>query len=148
MRRVEFTKKLGERTSKAIESWAYRHAPKTYAGSFLEEEHGPVIFRIGFTGDQIAQLEAFKREVKLFAPAHIQSFPVPPTYTEQELEGLSEEVFESQTCCLFDSVWSNIEANKVEVGTQHVARAKRLLLERFGTLDPFLVVFEEPPVPL
>lgn len=146
MRRLEFENKLLTRTVDALESWVPRHASDTYAGYTVEVENGPVIFRVGFTGDQVAQLEAFKREVKLFAPGRILPFLVPPRYSERELEGYNEEVFElakSRGWYLLNSVRLNIEDNKVEVGTQHVAKLKRLLLEKVGTLDPYVIVFEK-----
>lgn len=147
MRRLEFEGKLLNRAIAALESWAPRHAPNTYAGYFMEMENGPVIFRVGFTGDQVAQLEAFKREVKLFAPGRIQPFLVPPRYSEQELENYVEavvELAEARGGRLLTSIGADIEANRVSIGTQHVATVKRLLLEEFGTLDPFLVEFGHP----
>jgi hypothetical protein len=147
MRRLEFEDTLIMRTADALESWVPRHAFNTYAGDFIEEENGPVIFRVGFTGDQSAQLEAFKREVKLFAPEHIQPFLVPPTYSERELEGYNQGVIElvqSRGDDLFTSMHLDVEANKVVIGTQHVAVLKRLLLRKFSTLDPFLIKFGHP----
>lgn len=147
MRQLEFEDKLLTRTVDALESWVPRHASDTYAGYTIEVENGPVIFRVGFTGDQVAQLEAFKRELKLFAPEHIQPFLVPPTYSERELEGYREEVIElaeSRGWWLLTSMRVDIEANRVRIGTQHVAKLKRLLLEKVGTLDPFVVEFGKP----
>lgn len=147
MRRLEFESKLVDRAQEALESWVPRHAPDTYAGSILDVENGPVIFRVGFTGDQVAQLEAFEREVKLFAPEHVQPFVVPPTYSEQQLERYREKVVElvlSRGLWLLNSVRVDTEANRVWIGTQHGAKLKRLLLEEFGTLDPFLLEFSEP----
>jgi hypothetical protein len=148
-RRLEFRDELLDRTVDALEHWVPRHAADTYAGYWLDDEHGAILY-VGFTGDQDAQLAAFKRSFDLFAPGHIRPFPVPPRYSEAQLERFAEEVVEpldSPLARLVNSVGVVYGlANKVEIGTEHVARVRRLLVERFGTDDPFLVVFERPGV--
>ncbi len=150
-RRIEFRDELLERTANALEHWVPRHAADTYAGYEIDDEHG-AIFYVGFTGDQDAQLATFKRQVKLFAPDHIQPFPVQPLYSERALYGLMEEVLElpldSPLGRLINSLGVATLPNKVEVGTEHVAKVKLLLAERFGPDAPFLVVFSGPIVPL
>jgi hypothetical protein len=146
-RRLEFRDELLERTANALELWVPRHALDTYAGYEIDDAHG-AIFYVGFTGDQEAQLDAFKRQVKLFAPEHIQPFPVQPLYSERALYKLEEEVFEppfdSSLDRLINSMGILTLANKIEVGTEHVAKVKRLLAKRFGSSAPFLVVFSRP----
>jgi len=146
-RRLEFRDELLERTANALERWVPRHAADTYAGYELDDEHG-AIFYVGFTGDQEAQLATFKRQVKLFAPEHIQPFPVQPLYSERALYKLEEEVleppFDSPLERLINSIGILTLPNKIEVGTEHVAKVKRLLAERFGPGAPFLVVFSRP----
>lgn len=147
-RRLEFRDELLERTADALERWVPKHAADSYAGYELDDQHG-AIFYIGFTGDQDAQLAAFKRQVKLFAPEHIKPFPVPPLYSERELAQFEEEVWEpfgSELSQLIVSTGIVSLPNKVEVGTQHVAKVKQLLADRFGPDAPFLVVFERPGV--
>lgn len=148
-RRLEFRDELLERTASALERWVPRHAADTYAGYDIDDEHG-AIFYVGFTGDQDAQLATFKRQMKLFAPEHIHPFPVQPLYSERALYRLEEEVFEppldSPLERLINSLSILVLANKIEVGTQHVAKVKRLLTERFGADAPFLVVFARPGV--
>lgn len=147
-RRLEFREELLNLTASALERWVPRHAADTYAGYEIDDEHG-AIFYVGFTGDQDAQLAAFKRQVKLFAPEHIQPFPVQPLYSERALYKLEEEVFQpfdSPLARLVNSLKVVTLQNKVEVGTEHVAKVKRLLTERFGPDAPFLVVFMRPGV--
>lgn len=147
-RRIEFRDELLERTASALERWVPRHAAGTYAGYDIDDAHG-AIFYVGFTGDQAAQLAAFKSQVKLFAPEHIQPFPVQPLYSERALVKLEEEVFEpfpSPLTRLINSLGIVVMANKVEVGTEHVAKVRRLLAGRFGPDAPFLVVFARPGV--
>lgn len=141
--RLEFRDELLERTASALERWVPRHAADTYAGYEIDDEHG-AIFYVGFTGDQEVQLTAFKSQMRLFAPKHIQPFPVPPLYSERALLKLEEEAFEppdSPLARLVNSLKILVLPNKIEVGTEHVTKVKRLLAERFGADAPFLVVF-------
>jgi hypothetical protein len=149
-RELEFRDELLDRTVGALESWVPSHAATTYAGYWIDDQvHGGAVVYVGFTQEQEAQLDAFKKQVQLFAPDHVKPFPIAPEYSEAELEAWSEKVFipaRSSISNLASSAGVNVEENKVEVGTQHVAKMKRLLRARFGTLDPFLVVFERPGI--
>lgn len=148
-RRIEFRDELLERTVDALESWVPVHAADTYAGYDLDDRHGVVLY-VGFTGDQEAQLDAFKRQAKLFAPDHVRPFPVQPLYSERALYGLVDEIIElprdSPLQRLVNSLTVLALPNKVEVGTENVAETRRLLAERFGPDAPFLVVFSRPGV--
>jgi hypothetical protein len=146
-RRFEFREELLGRTVDALERWVPDHAADTYAGYSIDVRHGAIVFRVGFTGDQEAQLEAFKREEKLFAPKSIGTFLFQPRYSERELGEFQNAILDPAdppTDPLWNSLGINTDANKVEVGTEHVAEMKRQLLRQFGTLDPFIVVFEHP----
>lgn len=148
-RRIEFRDELLDNVD-AIEAWAYARPTDTFAGYELVDGLHPVLY-VGFTGDQEAQLAAMKRELDLFAPAHIEPFPFQPLYTETQLWDLSEQVWEpidSPLGRLINSTGVATFANKVEVGTLHVAKVKRLIAERFGPDAPFLVVRMGPAVPL
>lgn len=148
-RRLEFRDELLERTASALERWVPRHAANTYAGYEIDDEHG-AIFYVGFTGDQDAQLATFKRQMKLFAPEHIRPFPVQPRYSERALYKLEGEIFQPPFNSPLERLINSLSVlalpNKIEVGTQHVAKVKRLLAERFGADAPFLVVFARPGV--
>jgi hypothetical protein len=130
----------------AIEPWERKHAASTYAGYDVDREHGGVIY-LGFTSEQDATIAAFKREVHLTAPDQIKPFPIPPLYTERELEDLANAVIEpfgSELSKLVMSVGADTTNNRVEVGTEHVRRVRELLAQRFGPEAPFEVVFEKP----
>jgi len=64
------------------------------------------------------------------------------------LEAISEEFIlaKSPLLNLVNSVGIDYLANKVELGTQHVARLRRLIAARYGPGAPFEVVFEFPAV--
>jgi hypothetical protein len=147
-RRFEFREALLERTASALEHWVPRHAESTYAGYWIDDQdpQGPIIY-VGFVGDQDSQLAAFKQQLKLIAPEHIRPFPVAPRYSERALGDLEEALwhpFHSALTRLISSTGIDTTANKLEVGTEHVAKVKRLLADRFGPDAPFLVVFERP----
>lgn len=149
-RELEFRDEYREQTASILEHWAPRHAAATFAGWDFDHEYGG-IFYIGFTGDQDAQLAAFKARFDLIAPGRIRPFPIPPTHSERELISLEEEVFEWLLTVkgdLFTSLSTNVLANKIEVGSLHVAKARSLLAERFGADAPIRVVREAPAIPL
>lgn len=145
-RKLEFRDRFLERNVDALERWLARRPTDTFAGYELVDRWQPILY-VGFTGDQEAQLAAFKRAEKLVAPSRVRPFPVQPLYTERQLSDLGEEIIEagdSELSTLVNSVGVATFANKVEVGTEHVDELKRLLAERFGSDAPFLVVFERP----
>lgn len=151
MHRLEIRSELLTQTTDALNRWVPGHAADTYAGYTIDIS-GPVVIRIGFTGDQAAQLALFKQQNELFAPRRVQGFLVPPQYSEKQLGEYEERLLEvleagdSPLAHLVNSVGSGPVPAKVEVGTQYVAKVKRLLLAMFGTLDPFAVRFQRPAV--
>lgn len=146
---IEYRDEYLNRDSVAIERWAARHARSTFAGWDIDDEHGG-IFYIGFVGDQEARIAEFESQVKVLAPDKIKPFPTPPKYSEERLEQFEEELldlpFRSKLLSLINSIGTDVLANRVEVGTEHVALVRRLLAERFGPENPALVVFEKPIV--
>lgn len=149
----EFDEALLETTIDRLEGWLSRNDLwRAYAGYDVTDDiadGGKRIIYVGFTGDQNATLAAFKREVKLLAPDQVRPFPVQPLYSERYLWDLGEQLFDegrSPVSRLIHSISVAVLENKVEVGTEHVAKVRRLLAQRFGPEAPFLVVFEHPAV--
>ncbi len=145
-RKLEFRGRFLERNVDALERWLAHRSTDTFAGYELVDRWQPILY-VGFTGDQEAQLAAFKTAEKLVAPGRVRPFPRQPLYAERQLWDLGEEIIESgdsELSTLVNSVGVATLANKVEVGTKHVDELKRLLAERFGSDAPFLVVFERP----
>jgi hypothetical protein len=125
--------------------WVEMNAPSTYAGYELSDPEGGIIY-VGFTAEQDAMLENLKS--RLIAPERFKPFPVPPTRTEAELEEIWSN-FPPQDSPLWDLVNSthiDYLANKISVGTEHVARVKRLIAALYGPDAPFKVVFSHPAV--
>lgn len=127
--------------------WVARNAASTWAGYELDEAAGGIIY-VGFTAEPEAMLEKLKR--RLIAPDRFKLFPVPPTHTEAELERIWSD-FPRPKSPLWDLVnQTGIDylANKIEVGTQHVRRVRRLIAAEYGPDAPFEVVFSYPAVAL
>jgi hypothetical protein len=125
--------------------WVAKNAPDTYAGYALDEAAGGIVY-VGFTAEPEAMLEKLKR--RLIAPDRFKPFPVTPTHTEAELERIWFD-FPPRKSPLWDLInETSIDylANKVEVGTQHVARVRRLIAAAYGPDAPFEVVFARPAV--
>ncbi|MGE5281536.1 MAG: hypothetical protein ACM3N0_04290 [Chloroflexota bacterium] len=145
---LEYRDVYRERFQDLIEGeWVTKNAPSTYAGYELDEADGGIIY-VGFTAEPVATLEKLKQ--RLIAPERFKPFPVTPTHTEAELEKImfAFPPRKSRLWKLVNEVGIDSLANKVEVGTQHVARVRRLIAARYGPDAPFEVVFARPIVPL
>ena len=144
---LEYRDLYRERFQNLVEggSWVARNAATTYAGYHLDEAAGGIVY-VGFTVEPEAMLEKLKR--LLIAPERFRPFPVTPTYSEAELEKiwLSFPPRGSRLWNLVNQTSIDYLANKVEVGTQHVARVRRLIAARYGPDAPFEVVFAYPAV--
>jgi hypothetical protein len=125
--------------------WVKKNAPDTYAGYELDEAAGGIIY-VGFTAEPEAMLEKLKQ--RLIAPDRFKPFPVTPTYTEAELEKIwfAFPPRKSPLWGLINETGVDYLANKIEVGTEHVARVRRLIAARYGPDAPFEVVFARPVV--
>jgi hypothetical protein len=148
-REFEYQNDYIERDGNAIELWAKRHAPATFAGWDVDRDTGG-IFYIGFVGDQEARIAEFESQVKVLAPERIKPFPTPPKYSEDQLEELSEELVRQVIApkrSLITSLEIDILGNTIVVGSEHVAKTKKILANRFGAEAPIRVVFERPLLP-
>lgn len=123
--------------------WVARNAPGSWAGYGLDDAAGGIIY-VGFTTEPEVMLEKLKR--RLIAPERFRPFPVTPTHTEAELEEIwfSFPPRNSPLSNLVNMTSIDYLANKVEVGTQYVARVRRLIAKRYGPDAPFEVVFAQP----
>lgn len=146
---LEYRDTYRERFQNLVEGgdWVERNAASTYAGYEIDEAAGGIIY-VGFTAEPEATLEKLKQ--RLIAPERFQPFPVPPTYTEAELEEIWFDFppRKSPLWGLVNQTGIDYLANKIEVGTEHVARVRRLIAARYGPDAPFEVVFARPVVAL
>jgi hypothetical protein len=120
--------------------WVAKNASTIWAGYELDEAAGGIIY-VGFTTEPEAMLEKLKQH--LIAPDRFKPFPVTPTYTEAELEKIwfSFPRPKSPLSGLVNQTSIDYLANKIEVGTEHVARVRRLITSEYGLDAPFEVVF-------
>lgn len=125
--------------------WVDENASSSYAGYELDEAAGGIIY-VGFTVEPEAMLEKLKRS--LIAPERFKPFPVTPTHTEAELEDILSEFVESENPLWKWVTEAGIDylANKVELGTTHLARVRRLVEQIYGPDAPFEVVFARPAI--
>jgi hypothetical protein len=125
--------------------WVAKNAASTYAGYEIDEAGGGIIY-VGFTAEPEAMLAKLRRH--LIAPDRFQPFPVTPTFTEAELERIWNAFPKkgSPLWHLLSSTSIDYLANRVEVGTEHVARVRRLIAAEYGPDAPFEVVFERHAV--
>lgn len=146
---LEYRDAYRERFQNLVEGgdWVKRNAPSTYAGYEIDEAAGGIVY-VGFTAEPEATLEKLRR--RLVAPERFQPFPIPPTYTEAELEEIWFDFppRKSPLWGLVNQTAIHYLANKIEVGTEHVARVRRLIAARYGPEAPFEVVFARPVVAL
>lgn len=127
--------------------WVAKNAPSSYAGYSIDQAAGGIIY-VGFTVEPEATLEKLKQ--RLIVPDRFKPFPVTPTYTEAELEEiwLDFPSRKSRLWGLINETFINYLANKIQVGTEHVARVRRLIAEEYGPDAPFKVVFGYGITPL
>ena len=144
---LEYRDRYRERFQDLVEEgdWVEKNAPDTYAGYQIDSAAGGIIY-VGFTAEPEAMLERLRS--RLIAPGRFLPFPVTPTHTEEELFEIQDEFMEETKFGwgLVNSLEIDYLANKIEVGTQHVARVRRLIAARYEPDAPFKVVFERPGV--
>jgi hypothetical protein len=144
---MEYRERYRERFQDLVEDgdWVEKNAASSWAGYEIDQRAGGIIY-VGFTVEPEATLEKLKR--LLIAPDRFRPFPVSPRYTEEELLRIEETLWAQSKPLsrLINSTGIDYLANKVEVGTEHIARVRRLLAERYGPDAPFEVVFEGPGI--
>lgn len=144
---MEYRDAYRERFQDIVEEsdWVKKNAASSYAGYELDEAAGGIIY-VGFTVEPEVMLEKLRK--LLIAPDRFQPFPVTPRYTEAELEKIwfSFPPRHSPLWGLINETSIDYLANKITVGTEHVARVRRLIAARYGPDAPFEVVFARPAV--
>jgi hypothetical protein len=144
---LEYRDLYRERFQNMVEGgdWVKRNAPDSWAGYELDQAAGGIVW-VGFTKEPEAMLEKLRR--RLIAPERFRLFPVQPRYTEAQLEEiwLAFPRRNSKLWGLVNMTSIHYIVNKIEVGTEHVRRVRRLIAEEYGPEAPFEVVFARPIV--
>jgi hypothetical protein len=105
---------------------------------------------VGFTMRQAARVRALKKLPGLIEPRRVLEFPYIPTYSLGELADLQQQILhnvmrDDTYSGLLISVGVVVQANKVDVGTEHKRRARKVLKRLYGPDAPIRVRYEEKP---
>lgn len=134
---------------KAISRWSAKHFPTSYAGMYFVRGSA-VRLAVGFTMRQAARVRAVKKLPNLIKPQRISEFPYIPKYSLSELVKLQRQIVfdvmrDDTHAGLLVSVGVIVQTNKVDVGTEQVKKARRLLKRLYGPDAPIRVRYEEKP---
>jgi hypothetical protein len=133
-----------------IKRWSLKHFPTSYAGMYFERRR-IVRLAIGYTVRQAARVRAVKRLPGLIDPLRVYEFPYVPKYSLGELHNCQQRILndvmrDEAHSGLLVSVGVVTQVNQVEVETEHVNRARRLLRRLYGPEAPIRVRYERAPV--
>lgn len=133
-----------------IRRWSSKHFPTSYAGMYFAggKVSGLVV---GYTARQAIRVRAVKRLPGLVEPSRVSGFLYTPKYSLGELTHLQEKILtdvmrNDAYSGLLVGVGVTVRANRVDVGTERVKRARRVLERLYGPEAPIRVRHEEGPV--
>jgi hypothetical protein len=134
---------------KVIGHWSSKHFPTSYAGMYFVKGKA-VRLVVGFTARQAARVRAVKKLPGLIKPQRISEFQYIPKYSLSELVKLQRQIVhdvmrDDTYGGLLVSVGVIVQANEVDVGTEQVKKARRLLKSLYGPDAPVRVRYEEKP---
>lgn len=137
------------RASEVIPLWAEEHAPNAYAGFYVDDRAGGIIY-VGFTETQTALVEALKSDSRLIDPSRIHGFPMQPTISVRSLEEAAPSVAlalmnDSEMSQVTSSVHVAPEEAAIQVGATDVGRVSSFVSNHFGSL-PISVRYEHRSV--
>jgi hypothetical protein len=129
--------------------WSLKHFPASYAGMYFAKSKVARLV-VGFTDRQAKRVRALERLPGLIVPSRIRAFPSIPEYSLAELAELQEQIVHEVMrgdahSGLLVSVGVTIEDNRVDVGSQDIARARKVLGSLFGRDAPIRVRYEGAP---
>ena len=136
--------------SAALYEWFDRNASETFAGSWIDEAAGGLIY-VRFTGDQEAQLAALRSAPGILAPERIVGYGVPALYSMAQLRALASLVRDEAwgplgLQRLVTRIGIEVKENKVVVGSTDPESVAQALTARFGAEAPIAVVYRRTPV--
>jgi tripartite motif-containing protein 71 len=145
---AELEYRLGywQQAQAAIPAWVNANAPASFAGFYLDERAGGLI-RVGFTGQQQAQVDALKQGAGLAAASRVTGFASVPQHSLASLEALEGQIIGAvpgYPSGLIVRVSVDVRSNSVIVGATDVGLATSKLQSSFGAQAPIRVVKEAP----
>lgn len=145
LRELEYRLYYNIEGSSALRQWFAQNAGETYAGSWIDEPAGGLIY-VRFTGDQEAQLAALRGAPGILAPERIVGYGVPALYSLAELMALEKLIRDEVRGPLglrdlITMIRIDIKENKVVVGATDPESVSPVLIAHFGPEAPLAVVF-------
>ena len=132
---------------KLIQSWAKKHRPGTYAGTFYRQSRSGTLV-VGFIRDQGRDVEVVRHLPGIVEPSRIAAFSRQPEHSLASLEELAREfthefeVNESLNALVTD--WTtNVQRNAVCVGSEEPNKLRQELINLYGKHAPIIVRWEE-----
>lgn len=150
LRELEYRLYYNIEGSAALNEWFDLYASGTYAGSWIDEAAGGLIY-VRFIGDQDAQVTALRNSPGILAPERIVGYGVPALYSMAELRDLAELIWSEAEGPLglrglINGISIDVKENKVSVGVCDPESVAPILTARFGSEAPLVVVRMRPPV--
>jgi hypothetical protein len=151
-REFEYRSEYISQFPEALNPWVSVYARDTYAGYYVDHEHGGTIY-IGFVGDQDAQLAAFLSSSEVIAPERVKPFPVPPKHSYARLLqlqlGLAEMAFYAREPGFeyINRIGIDTQGNFVRAVTEQVDAVRQVVDQTFGSEAPIIVVYGRPLEP-
>lgn len=133
-----------------VERWTSEHAGTSYAGMYFKGRQNFWLV-VGYTEDQAAHVRSIRELPGLLDPRRVVAFAYVPKFSLSELVNLEQDIVDNwsdETYSSVDSVAIYVAANRVDIGTRNVKRAKKSLRRLYGSEAPIRVHYEEPPVEL
>lgn len=136
----------------AIPNWATVHASGAYAGYYIDERAGGLLY-VGFTGGAVKQselVEAFRESAGFAAPDRVRAFASAPSFSLATLISLQNNITNlarSNGSTGINSVSVAVEANRVTVATSDVEGTTAFLNKELGATAPFTVTYVSSPPP-
>ncbi|HET6997651.1 MAG TPA: hypothetical protein VFI03_03595 [Solirubrobacterales bacterium] len=148
LRELEYRLHYNIEGAGALHQWFAQNASNTYAGSWIDEAAGGLIY-VRFTGDQDAQLAALRSTPGILAPERIVGYGIPAIHSVAELTMLAGLIQDEAWGALglrglVTRVGVDIKENKVVVGARDPEAVTPVLIARFGPTAPLAVVYRPP----
>ncbi len=143
---LEYREWFYEVNAEKIDQWVEATSPATYAGYYLDHAAGGIM-RIGFLGDQAAQLANLESSLSLVGGSRLNVYPTSPTVSYLSVRATAESVMDAiesnpTLADLVIGVEEDESGRTVRVGTEHVAQVEGIVDQTLGSDAPVTVEFE------
>jgi YD repeat-containing protein len=123
-----------EQDAQAIAQWAEDHPDSGFAGYYVDNRQGGVVY-IGFKTNGTAAVETLKASGIAPASDRIRAYPVPPAYSLADLRTMAEELFENRGGTI-TQVLADTSNNELRIGAENVGLAEAWVDNLIGLNAP------------